>query len=166
METTSIARLQLLHPKIRDKAIDAYHEAVNTTPAGIHPFITQTVRTFEESDHLYQLGRTIVNPDGKSAKKPMGNIVSNAKAGQSWHNYALGLDFVIQKNGKESWDVDANWMVVVNIFKAHGFTWGGDFSGSFKDYPHLENKLGYTLSQMQAKHAAKDFILGTEYLNL
>lgn len=85
----SIARLQELHPKIRDKALDAYNEAVRFTPVGVHPFITEAFRSFEKSDHLYALGRTIVNPDGKSKDKPMGNIVSNAKAGQSYHNYGL-----------------------------------------------------------------------------
>ncbi len=156
METTSIARLQQLHPICRDKAIDAYNEAVQATPAGIHPFVDQTYRTFEESDKLYQQGRTTP-----------GDIVSNAKAGQSWHNYGLALDFHLQINGKDVWDEkNPNWMVVVNIFKKHGFNWGGEFPGTFKDYPHLEYKGGYTLAQLQAKHNAGDFIEDTELVNL
>ncbi len=156
MDTKSIARLQQLHPICRDKAIDAYNEACKATPAGVHPFIDQTYRTFEESDKLYQQGRTTP-----------GEIVSNAKAGQSWHNYGLALDFHLQVNDKDIWDQhNPNWMVVVNIFKAHGFNWGGEFPGTFKDYPHLEYKGGYTLAQLQAKHSAGDFIEGTELLNL
>lgn len=89
MEQQSIARLKLLHPAIRYDALDAYSDAVQKTPRGIHPYITETLRTFERSDFLYSLGRTIVNPDGKSSKKPMGNIVTNAKAGQSYHNFGL-----------------------------------------------------------------------------
>ena len=161
----SLQRLQQLHPKIRNKAIDAYNEAVKITPVGVHPFITQTIRSFDESTHLYALGRTIVNPDGKSAKKPMGNIVSNSKAGQSYHNYALALDFVLLINGKESWDIDANWMVVVNVFKKHGFTAGIDFK-TFKDAPHFEMTLGNNWRTLLAKYNAKDFIEGTNYLNL
>ena len=130
MEQTSIKRLNLLHPKIRQKALDAYAEAVRVTPVGVHPFITQTLRTFKESDDLYAQGRT---------KK--GSIVTNAKAGQSYHNYGLALDFVNQVNGVAKWTVDANWMKVVNVFKKHGFVWGGDFK-TILDQPHFEMTLG------------------------
>ncbi|MEB0262289.1 M15 family metallopeptidase [Mucilaginibacter sp. 10I4] len=155
METKSIERLQQLHPIIRDKAIDAYNEAVAATPAGVHPYIDQTYRSFEESERLYAQGRTTP-----------GQIVSNARGGQSFHNYGLAADFHLQINGKDVWNVDNNWMVVVNIFKKYGFTWGGDFTGSFKDFPHLEYRNGYKLAQLQAKYKAKDFIAGNTYLNL
>lgn len=156
METKSIERLHLLHPICRDKALLAYNEAVKATPVGVHPFIDQTYRTFDESDKLYAQGRTTP-----------GEIVSNAKGGQSWHNYGLALDFHLQINGKDVWDENnASWKVVVNIFKQHGFTWGGDFAGNFKDYPHLEYKHGYTLAQVQELHSKGDFINATTYLNL
>lgn len=151
----SIDQLNTLHPKLRDIAIKAYNEVVQATPKGIHPVVTQGYRTFEESDKIYQQGRTMP-----------GEIVSNAKAGQSWHNYGLAFDFCLLVNGIRSWKVDENWMIVVNIFKSYGFTWGGDFAGTFKDYPHLECKFGYTLAHLQLKHAEHDFIPGTEYLNI
>lgn len=140
METRSIDRLNQLHPLIRQKALDAYAEAVRVTPVGVHPFITQTMRTFKESDDLYAQGRT---------KK--GNIVTNAKAGQSYHNYGLALDFVNQVNGVATWKIDANWMKVVAVFKKHGFIWGGDFK-SIPDAPHFEMTLGYTWKQLLALH--------------
>lgn len=155
MDTKSVALLQQLHPKIRDKAIEAYYEAVKATPIGVHPFITQTLRTFDESTKLYAQGRTTP-----------GQIVSNAKAGQSYHNYGLALDFVLLVNGKQNWTVDANWMVVVNIFKAHGFTWGGNFAGQFKDYPHLEMRLGYNWIKLLQLHHEGKFIPGTQYLDI
>lgn len=156
METKSIERLHLLHPICRDKAIEAYNEAIKTTPDGVHPYIDQTYRTFEESNKLYAQGRTTP-----------GQIVSNAKGGQSWHNYGLALDFHLQINGKDIWDEkNQNWMVVVNCFKQHGFTWGGNFPGTFKDYPHLEYKGGYTLAQLQVMHKENKFIPGNTYLNL
>lgn len=155
MEQHSIAQLQLLHPAIRDKAIEAYYEAVKATPALVHPYIDQTYRTFAESEALYNQGRTTP-----------GEIVSNAKAGQSYHNYALALDFHLQVNGVDKWDVDTNWMVVVNVFKAHGFTWGGDFTGSFKDYPHLEMKLGHNWRDLLVLHDAGKFIPGTTYVQI
>ena len=70
MEQTSIQRLNQLHPRVREIALQAYNEAVKATPVGVHPFITQTLRTFEESDSLYAQGRTAP-----------GEIVTNAKGG-------------------------------------------------------------------------------------
>lgn len=154
MDDISIIRLNQLHPLIRQSALDAYNEAVTATPPGIHPFVTQTLRTFEESDRLYAQGRT-----------SLGKIVSNSKAGQSYHNYGLALDFALMINGAIVWDVNENWMTVVNVFKKHGFTWGGDFI-NLKDYPHLENKLGYNWRDLLKMHEDKKFIPGTEYLKL
>lgn len=152
---SSIEKLNQLHPLIRQDALDAYDEAVKGTPEGVHPIITQTLRTFEESNKLYAQGRT----------QP-GKIVSNSKAGQSYHNFGLALDFVLQVGGKLLWNVDENWMSVVNCFKKHGFTWGGDFTGKFKDYPHLENKVGYNWRDLLKMHDEKKFIEGTNYLKL
>lgn len=159
MDTSqSIALLNQLHPKLRQIAIDAYNKAVQTTPTNVHPYIIETGRSFEESDHDYKLGRTIVNPDGKSAKKPMGNIISNAQAGTSWHNWYLALDFGLLINGKVSYNVDANWMKVVSIFEAVGFNSGLNFPHNFVDSPHLEHKMGQTISGLLAKYHAGDFM--------
>ena len=56
---------------------------------GIQVLVYCTFRPNEEQDSLYNLGRTVVNPQGKTVKKPMGNIVTNAKAGQSFHQYKV-----------------------------------------------------------------------------
>lgn len=154
METQSIAQLQTLHPLIRDKAIDAYNKCVKLTPIGVHPYITEGLRTFERSADLYAQGRT--NP---------GQIVTNAKAGQSWHNYGLAFDFAIQRNGKFDWTVGHDWMVCVNIFKGAGFAWGGDWQ-SLKDYPHFEMRFGLTTKMALARYEAKDFIAGTKYIRI
>lgn len=142
METKSIDRINTMHPKVRQKALDAYREAVKATPVGVHPFVDEGLRSFERSDALYAQGRT----------KP-GNIVTNAKGGSSLHNYGLALDFHLQVNGKDVWPnnfrADKNWMKVVEIFKKHGFTWGGDFR-SIVDAPHFEMTFGYTTKQLLA----------------
>lgn len=151
---SSIKQLNTLHPKLREIAIQAYNEAVKATPLGIHPIISQGYRSFEESDKLYQQGRTTP-----------GEIVSNAKAGSSYHNYGLSLDIGLIINGKQSWDVDHNWMIVINTFKKYNFEWGGDWK-SFKDYPHLQMRFGYTWQQLLVKHNNKDFIPGTDYVNI
>jgi peptidoglycan L-alanyl-D-glutamate endopeptidase CwlK len=171
--SASLDHINTLHPKIREAALQAYNDAVRETPKGVHPIITDGYRTYAESDALYKLGRTVVNPDGKSTKKPMGDIVSNSKGGQSWHNFGLAIDFALQITNEETgktttiWDENHHsWKTVVDAFKAQGFNWGGDFAGSFKDYPHLEKKMGYTLSQLQAKYTIKDFIPHTNYVNI
>jgi hypothetical protein len=51
------------------------------------------------------------------------------------------LIFCNQVNGKLVWNVDKNWMIVVECFKEKGFSWGGDWKGKLKDYPHLEKRL-------------------------
>lgn len=142
MDTVSLDRLKLLHPAIREDAIAAYNEAVKATPVGVHPFITQTRRSFEEQAHLYAQGRTAP-----------GDIVTNARPGQTYHNYDLAIDFVLLIGGKMVWKVDDNWMTVVNIFKKHGFSWGGDWK-SLKDYPHLEKTFGNHWSELLALHEA------------
>lgn len=154
MDNVSLDRLQLLHPAIREDAIKAYNEAVLATPKGVHPFITQTLRTFEEQAVLYAQGRTTP-----------GKIVTNSKPGQSYHQYGLAIDFVIQVGGKVIWEVDNNWMIVVNCFRDNGFFWGGEFK-SLKDYPHFEKTLGFNWQQLLALHDKKDFIPGTEYIDL
>lgn len=135
-------RLMSLHPLVRYRALNAYREAVQITPVGIHPFITEGLRSFERSNELYAQGRT----------RP-GKIVTNAKAGQSMHNYGLAFDFVIQllPSGKLSWSVDGNWRKCADVFKKHGFAWGGDWK-NFKDYPHLEMSFGMGWQQLLQLH--------------
>ena len=158
-DTKSIPRLKLLHPKVRDKAIVAYNTAVAITPVGVHPFITETLRTFERSDALYAQGRT-----------RSGKIVTKARAGQSFHNYGLAIDFVIQLSNAKgdisfNWKIDNNWMKVVQCFKDVGFTWGGDFK-TIPDSPHFEMTFGYRWQQLLNRFNEKDFIPGTNYVRL
>jgi peptidoglycan L-alanyl-D-glutamate endopeptidase CwlK len=138
----SLERLNLLHPLIREDAIKAYQEAVLATPKGVHPVIVQTLRTFEEQDLLYQKGRTRPGPK-----------VTNAKAGSSFHNYGLAIDFCNAINGKLVWKVDKNWMIVVECFKKYGFEWGGLWK-SMPDAPHFEKSFGYTWKQLLAIYKA------------
>jgi peptidoglycan L-alanyl-D-glutamate endopeptidase CwlK len=153
-DTVSINRLNLLHPLIREDAIKAYQEAVQKTPVGVHPFIVQTLRTFEEQDALYQKGRTRPGPK-----------VTNAKPGSSFHQYGLAIDFCLEVNGKLKWVVDKNWMIVVECFKKYGFEWGGDWK-SFKDNPHVEKTFGFTWKELLALYNAKKIDCGYVQIKL
>lgn len=155
METISIDRINTLHPKIRQKALEAYREAVKVTPVGIHPFITEGLRSFDRSTNLYNQPWDNKDNDGDGTIDEADEKVSNAKAGQSYHNWGLALDFVIQINNKISWKVDKNWLLVASIFEKHGFEWGGRWK-KFKDYPHVEMRLGYHWKQLlELKQAGK-----------
>ena len=88
-------RIKLLHPSVRDEVkilIDKINTCVLTGSAKVR--IAQGFRTFAEQDALYAQGRT----------KP-GAKVTNAKGGQSIHNYGLAVDIVLIIDGKiASWD--------------------------------------------------------------
>jgi peptidoglycan L-alanyl-D-glutamate endopeptidase CwlK len=163
-------RVELLHPVIRKqvKRLVEDAEAIIAPNSAIR--IVQGFRTFAEQDALYAQGR---NGDTRP-------LVTNAKGGESYHNFALGFDFAIltdkDKNGTYedlSWDIrkdndsdgTADWLEVIKIFEDADWFWGGKFK-SFKDYPHLQKTFDYTCKQLLAKYNKKDFIAGTVYVNL
>ena len=164
-DVVSENRLMLLHPKVRDIALAAYREAVRITPKGVHPFITETLRSFERSNALYNQPWDGKDNDGDGKIDEADEKVTNASAGQSFHNYGLAIDFVIQVNGLPEWKVNDNWMMVVKCFKERGFVWGGDFK-SIKDNPHFEMTFGYTWRQLLEKYKCSDFIADTKYVRI
>jgi len=143
----SLERIAKLHPKLRHEVDQIYRELIRQR---IPVRITDTLRTFEEQERLYAIGRT----------RP-GKIVTKAKAGQSYHNYGLALDFcLLTNNGREAlWNrtadlnlnQQADWDEVVSLFKHYGWEWGGDWA-SFKDYPHLQKTFGYSTSFLLELH--------------
>lgn len=172
MDKLSVQRIQTGHPDIRVLALKVLTEIEIELTGRSKVRFTYVLRTFKEQQDLYNLGRTVVNPDGKSKSKPMGNIVTNAKAGQSIHNYGLAIDFALIIDGKDAswdsskdWDGDkiTDWQEVVRIFKRNGWEWGGDWK-TFKDEPHFQYDFGYSWQQLQAKWNAGDVTDG--YVNL
>jgi peptidoglycan L-alanyl-D-glutamate endopeptidase CwlK len=147
IEPIVIKRLGELHPLLREDAMNAYVEAVKKTPVGVHPFITQTLRTFEEQQVYYNQGRTTP-----------GDIITHAKPGQSYHQYGLALDFVNLIGGKMYWpkrpQLDKNWMTVVEIFEAHGFEAGIRWKEKKNDPPHFEKRFGIYWKDLLALHNA------------
>jgi len=106
--------------------------------AGIDLLITSTYRDNTSQNVLYAQGRTTP-----------GKKVTNAKAGQSWHNYRCAVDVVPVVAGKPRWDVkDEVWQQVGALGKAAGLEWAGDWK-KFKEYPHFQYTGGLTLAQLQ-----------------
>ena len=136
MDTTTQNRIAKLHPSVREEVTKIIQECDTALTGRAKVRITQGLRTFKEQEELYALGRTKVNPVGKTPKKPMGNKVTNAKAGQSIHNYGFAVDICLIIDGKtaswdttKDWDNDqvADWYECVKIFAKHG--WNGEATG-------------------------------------
>lgn len=135
-----MSKIDTLHPLIREEVqtlVDKINSEVLTST--VKMLVTCGLRTFEEQSKLY-------------VQRPK---VTNAKAGQSIHNYGLAFDFCLVDGGKTIWDTakdfdgdkHPDWMEVVKVFKVAGYTWGGDFR-SIYDAPHFEKTFGYTWQQL------------------
>jgi len=150
----TLDRIQLLHPKLREDALDIYDEIIAELNGSAICRFAYTLRTFAEQNALYAQGRT------KAGAK-----VTNAKGGQSYHNYGLAIDIVLlvdkDKNGSfesASWDIKtdfdgdgkADWMEIVAIFKRYGFEWGGDWK--FNDAPHFQKTFGKSINELLSLH--------------
>lgn len=181
IDQISLDRIEFLHPKIKDKVKTAYLEACANLKGKAILRLAYTIRTFNEQDGLYALGRTVVNPQGKSTTKPMGNIVTWAKGGQSYHNYALAWDIVllVDKNGdgtfeSASWETDvdfdgdgqADWREVVESFTRIGAEWGGNWNKPKQDMPHFQMTLGHSIADLQVLHEKQIQSKQPGFLNL
>lgn len=143
-----MSKLDTLHPLIRNEVKQLVDKVNNTVlTSNVKMLVTQCLRTFEEQDKLYN-------------QKPK---VTNAKGGQSIHNYGLAFDFCLAEGGKLIWetnkdydgDKNPDWMEVVKVFKDAGYKWGGDFK-SITDKPHFEKTYGFTWQQLlEIKRAGK-----------
>jgi len=137
-----MSKIDTLHPLIREEVrqlVDKINTQILT--GSVKMIVTQGLRTFAEQDALY----------GQRPK------VTNAKGGQSIHNYGLAFDFCLADGGKTIWDTvidfdndnTPDWMEAVKAFKLAGYAWGGDFR-SIVDKPHFEKTFGHTWQQLLA----------------
>jgi hypothetical protein len=121
-------RLARLSPNVAQLALGMVDACAQ---AGLAILITQGFRTWEEQDALFAQGRTTP-----------GKIISNARGGQSWHNFGLAFDIVVLDSiGKADWNTaHPGWSRAAAIGKSLGLEWGGDWP-KFKDLPHFQ-KIG------------------------
>lgn len=128
--------LKELLPVVRAK-VDAF--LASAKKEGIDLLVTSTYRDAESQNALYAQGRTTP-----------GKIVTNAKAGQSWHNHRCAIDVVPIVNGKAVWNDAAMWTKVGAIGKAAGLEWSGEWTGKMKETAHFQYTGGKTLAQLQS----------------
>jgi len=103
---------------------------------GYPVLVTETYRTTEYQNKLYAQGRTT-----------SGKTITNAKGGQSMHEYRLAFDICKNVKGQEYNDN--------NFFSTAGRIWtemGGEWGGSWKsfvDKPHFQFTCGLSLKDLQ-----------------
>lgn len=135
MDKITAQRIALLHPSVRVEMTAIINKCNEILTGRSQVRISEGLRTFAEQDALYK-------------KRPK---VTNARGGQSVHNYGFAVDIVLIIDGKtaswdthKDWDNDkiSDWDECVKVFAAHGWSWGGNWT-SFKDMPHFD-KIGFS----------------------
>lgn len=142
-------RLQGLHPVMADLALRLVESA---RLRGIELIVTSGFRSFEAQAALYAQGRT----------KP-GRIVTNAKPGQSLHNFGIAYDVCPVVNGKPDWE-SPHWNTIGELGERLGLTWGGRWK--FRDLAHFQLTLGLTLAELNRRHHARCDVLTGKALAL
>jgi peptidoglycan L-alanyl-D-glutamate endopeptidase CwlK len=128
-----------LLPPVRERA-----QALLTrsAEAGIDLLVTSTYRDMESQAALYAQGRT----------RP-GARVTNAKPGQSFHNWRIALDVVPLRQGKPVWGTTGEdgrlWQRIGEIGEACGLEWAGRWK-KFREFPHFQFTAGLSIEQLRA----------------
>jgi len=164
MDKLTIERIKLMHPKLREKTLADYKAANNVLGKGCRLRFSYTLRTFAEQDKLFK-------------QRPK---VTNAKAGQSYHNYGLAFDIVLMydkdKNGTfeaVSWDTKydgdkdgiSDWLEVTKVLTDRGWQNGFIQNGKRWDLPHFQYTFGLNWSELLKRYNAKCFAEG-EYVKI
>lgn len=100
--------------------------------------ITSTYRDAEAQNALYAQGRTTP-----------GKKVTNARAGDSFHNWRVAFDFVPIVNGKARWDDGALFTQCGEIAEGLGLEWAGRWV-KFKEMAHCQFTYGLSLADFKA----------------
>ena len=141
MDQLTISRIKQAHPIIRKELEALYIECNNLLPKGVRLRFSSVFRSVTEQNALYN-------------QRPK---VTNAKGGQSIHQYGLAFDVVIlldkDNNGTFEaidWDINSKYFKsVVAFFKSKGYSHGGDWK--WKDFPHFEKPFGLTWQQLKSR---------------
>lgn len=123
-----------LHPRVAAMCRDFIAACA---AEGIDVLITSTYRDAASQSALYAQGRTAPGPK-----------VTNANAGQSWHNWRCAFDFVPLVNGKAQWKDEAAFARCGELAEHVGLEWAGRWA-RFKEMAHCQFTGGLTLADFQ-----------------
>jgi peptidoglycan L-alanyl-D-glutamate endopeptidase CwlK len=124
MDSVSEERLSHVHPKLAELVRTM---AMDLALQGITIRVTQGLRTWDEQKALYEQGRST-----------LGNIVTNAAPGHSYHNFGLAIDVVPMTTLGPNWNSkDPVWQKIVAAGKAQGLVAGAEWR-TLPDYPHFQ----------------------------
>ncbi len=118
------------------------------------------LRTFERSDYLYSLGRTLISTSpcthggvvrqpGTCKDHPLGATVTNAKGGDSWHNFGLAADDVFDAEPTKAgtqWTWVGPYHKLGALGQSMGLEWAGAWK-TFKESAHFQNTYGLQLTE-------------------
>ena len=127
-----------LEPETRRRAKRFIEECA---AAGIDVLIYCTHRSNAEQDALYAQGRSAP-----------GAVVTNARGGQSWHNWRRAFDFVPLVGGKAAWNDADLYRRAGIIAEQCGLEWAGRWTGKLRETAHCQHRGGYTLAQLTKDH--------------
>lgn len=128
-------KIEDLLPSVQEK-VNKFIELCHNNDIDL--LVTSTYRDNESQNQLYAQGRTLP-----------GKKVTNAKAGESWHNYRCAVDVVPLRSGKPVWDGnDPVWKTVGKLGKEAGLEWAGDWV-KFKELAHFQYTGGKTMTQLR-----------------
>jgi peptidoglycan L-alanyl-D-glutamate endopeptidase CwlK len=134
MNARSDARLVLVHPVLASRVRQTARALLDR---GIAIEVVSGFRSYTEQTKLYAQGRT-------SPGKP----VTDARAGESFHNFGLAVDVCPWRDGAFDWNAPrAVWEQIGATAKAHRLAWGGDWKKP--DLPHLEIRAGLSLARLR-----------------
>jgi len=128
-----------LHPKAQEAARKFLREVGD---AGLTVRILSGTRTYAEQNALFRIGRF-----GDTRSK-----VTNARGGQSNHNFGIAWDIGVFENGQYM-TASAPYRKASQAGLFDGLEWGGNWI-SFQDLPHYQLPTGLSLSQVRAKFEA------------
>lgn len=137
------AKIETLRPEWQPK-VQAWY--VRCAEAGLMPYIYEGFRTLARQNELFAQGRVTNGP-----------VVTNAKGGQSFHNYGLAFDWVpLARDTKVQGLYAAQWDD--NDAYARGAKIGMDFGFRALSWetPHLEDGTYLDWRALKEKFASDD----------
>jgi len=115
---------------------------------GITILVYSTYRDIEQQNATYAIGRTVKGANPTKAR-PMGAKVTNAKGGESFHNYRVAFDWVPVIGGKPQWNNAKLYEQCGEIAESCGLEWAGRWV-KFRETAHCQHTGGHNIAWFKA----------------